>query len=29
MDSLISKYLKEVGMQYTAQDVAGKVQTYE
>ena len=25
----ISKYLKEVGMQYTAQDVAGKVQTYE
>ena len=29
MDSLISKYLKEVGMQYTAQDVAGTVQTYE
>ena len=29
MDSLISKYLKEVGMQYTAQDIAGKVQTYE
>ena len=29
MDSVISKYLKEVGMQYTAQDVAGKVQTYE
>lgn len=29
MDSLISKYLQEVGMQYTAQDIAGKVQTYE
>ena len=29
MDSLISKYLNEVGMQYTAQDVAGKVRTYE
>ncbi len=29
MDSLVSKYLNEVGMQYTAQDVAGKVRTYE
>ncbi len=29
MDTLISKYLNEVGMQYTAQDVAGMVRTYE
>ncbi len=29
MDSLVSKYLNEVGMQYTAQDVAGMVRTYE
>ena len=29
MDALITKYLNEVGMQYTAQDVAGMVQTYE
>ncbi len=25
MDTLISKYLQEVGLQYTAQDVAGKI----
>ncbi|HJH55724.1 MAG TPA: hypothetical protein K8V77_06550 [Brachyspira hyodysenteriae] len=29
VDSLITKYLNEVGMQYTAQDVAGMVRTYE
>ena len=29
VDTLITKYLNEVGMQYTAQDVAGMVQTYE
>ena len=29
MDTLVAKYLKEVGMQYTAQDVAGMVRTYE
>ncbi|WP_300366454.1 hypothetical protein [Brachyspira sp.] len=29
MDSLVSKYLNEVGMQYTAQDIAGMVKTYE
>ena len=29
MDALVSKYLNEVGMQYTAQDVAGMVRTYE
>ena len=29
MDSLVSKYLNEVGMQYTAQDVAGMVRTYK
>ena len=29
MDTLISKYLNEVGMQYTAQDVAGMVRTYK
>ena len=29
MDSLVSQYLNEVGMQYTAQDVAGMVRTYK
>ena len=29
MDELVSQYLNEVGMQYTAQDVAGMVRTYE
>lgn len=29
MDNLISKYLQEVGMQYTAEDVAGIVRTRE
>ena len=29
MDNLVVKYLNEVGMQYTAQDVAGMVRTYE
>lgn len=29
VDALITKYLNEVGMQYTAQDVAGMVQTRE
>lgn len=28
MDTLISQYLNEVGMQYTAQDAAGMVKTY-
>ena len=28
VDTLITKYLNEVGMQYTAQDVAGMVETY-
>ena len=29
MDTLVTKYLNEVGMQYTAQDVAGMVKTYK
>ena len=29
MDALVTKYLNEVGMQYTAQDVAGMVRTRE
>ena len=29
IDTLISQYLNEVGMQYTAQDVAGMVETYK
>ncbi|WP_157154238.1 hypothetical protein [Brachyspira murdochii] len=29
MDALVTKYLNEVGMQYTAQDVAGMVRTYK
>ena len=29
MDSLVSQYFNEVGMQYTAQDVAGMVRTYK
>ena len=29
MDNLISKYLQEVGMQYTAEDVAGRIRTAE
>ncbi|MEI0518736.1 hypothetical protein [Brachyspira murdochii] len=29
IDDLVAKYLNEVGMQYTAQDVAGMVRTYK
>ena len=29
MDNLVTQYLNEVGMQYTAQDVAGMVRTYK
>ena len=29
IDELVVQYLNEVGMQYTAQDIAGMVRTYE